>query len=232
MKKTLFASSLALTLGLTGVATHATDADASEMNIDKAELAQLALNNDASLNEQPVQEGAYDYTFTVDGVSYHFWSDGVHFGWSYDGFGNAPASAESTSVAQPAQTEVQDVNAEASQSTGDNTASDVQQAEPHVPYATQAPAPATTQTSTAGSGVNSHLELIKSRESGGDYGAINPTSGAAGAYQFLPSTWNAVAQSIDPSYVGVNPASAPASVQDRFAQHLYNTAGPGQWVTA
>ncbi len=26
-------------------------------------------------------------------------------------------------------------------------------------------------------------------ESGGDYGAVNPSSGAGGAYQILPSTW-------------------------------------------
>ena len=26
-------------------------------------------------------------------------------------------------------------------------------------------------------------------ESGGNYGAVNPSSGAGGAYQILPSTW-------------------------------------------
>ncbi|REI00940.1 transglycosylase [Staphylococcus felis] len=225
MKKTLFASTLALTLGFTGVATHATDANAAEENIDKAELAELASSNDPSLNQHPIHEGAYDYTFTLDGVSYHFWSNGTQFGWSYNGYGNV-----TDTVAQPSQFDIQDVNTQATQSNGSNTVSNVQQSNTQAPAATSAPQ--TTQTSTASTGVNAHLALIKDRESGGNYSAINPTSGAAGAYQFLQPTWDSVARSIDPSYVGKNPASAPASVQDRFAQYLYNTAGPSQWVTA
>lgn len=224
MKKTLLASSLAVAIGATGVAAHTTDAHASEVSqssIDKAALAHKALNNDPSLNQSPIQAGAYDYKFTFEGTNFHFWSDGTHFGWSYNGFGKA-------TVAQ-----THDVSAQASQQSETNNAAAVQynqQASTQAPAATQAPK--TTQTSTSGSGVNSHLQLIKQRESGGDYSAVNPSSGAAGAYQFLPSTWNAVAQQVDPSYVGVNPAQAPAAVQDKFAQHLYNTGGAGHWVTA
>ncbi|PTE90624.1 transglycosylase, partial [Staphylococcus cohnii] len=85
----------------------------------------------------------------------------------------------------------------------------------------------TTTTSTeASSGssvnVNSHLQQIAQRESGGDITAINPSSGAAGKYQFLQSTWDSVAPS---EYVGQSPASAPESVQDAAAVKLYNTAG-------
>ncbi|PTG85072.1 transglycosylase [Staphylococcus chromogenes] len=234
MKKTLLASSLAVAIGATGVAAHTTDAHASEAtqsSIDQAQLAQLAqkaLNNDQSLNESPIQAGAYDYNFTYEGTNFHFWSDGTYFGWSYNGFGGQTAS-EQTSVAQPAQ--IQDVASQASTQSESNTAaSTTQQASSEAPAATEAPK--TTQTSTSGSGVNSHLQLIKQRESGGDYSAVNPSSGAAGAYQFLPSTWDSVAQQVDPSYVGVNPAQAPAAVQDKFAQHLYNTGGAGHWVTA
>lgn len=231
MKKTLLASSLAVAIGATGVAAHTTDAHASEAtqsSIDQAQLAQKALNNDQSLNESPIQAGAYDYNFTYEGTNFHFWSDGTQFGWSYNGFGGQTAS-EQTSVAQPAQ--IQDVASQAStQSESSTVASTTQQASSEAPAATEAPK--TTQTSTSGSGVNSHLQLIKQRESGGDYSAVNPSSGAAGAYQFLPSTWDAVAQQVDPSYVGVNPAQAPAAVQDKFAQHLYNTGGAGHWVTA
>lgn len=231
MKKTLLASSLAVAIGATGVAAHTTDAHASEAtqsSIDQAQLAQKALNNDQSLNESPIQAGAYDYNFTYEGTNFHFWSDGTYFGWSYNGFGGQTAS-EQTSVAQPAQ--IQDVASQASTRSESNTAaSTTQQASSEAPAATEAPK--TTQTSTSGSGVNSHLQLIKQRESGGDYSAVNPSSGAAGAYQFLPSTWDSVAQQVDPSYVGVNPAQAPAAVQDKFAQHLYNTGGAGHWVTA
>lgn len=231
MKKTFLASSLAVAIGATGVAAHTTDAHASEAtqsSIDQAQLAQKALNNDQSLNESPIQAGAYDYNFTYEGTNFHFWSDGTYFGWSYNGFDGKTAS-EQTSVAQPAQ--IQDVASQASTQSESNTvASTTQQASSEAPAATEAPK--TTQTSTSGSGVNSHLQLIKQRESGGDYSVVNPSSGAAGAYQFLPSTWDAVAQQVDPSYVGVNPAQAPAAVQDKFAQHLYDTAGPSQWVTA
>ena len=224
MKKTLLASSLAVAIGATGVAAHTTDAHASEVSqssIDKAALAHKALNNDPSLNQSPIQAGAYDYKFTYKGTNFHFWSDGTYFGWSYNGYGQA-------TVAQ-----TQDVSAQASTQAETNNAAAVQsnqQASTQAPAATQAPK--TSTTSTSGSGVNSHLQLIKQRESGGDYTAVNPSSGAAGAYQFLPSTWNAVAQQVDPSYVGVNPAQAPAAVQDKFAQHLYNTGGAGHWVTA
>ncbi|MGV3244788.1 transglycosylase SLT domain-containing protein [Staphylococcus sp. 11261D007BR] len=223
MKKTLFASSLALTLGLTGVAGHATDADAAESNINEQELAQLALNEDASLNESPIQEGAYDYTFTLDGVSYHFWSDGVQFGWSYNGFGTA--SDENTSVAQPTQTDVQDVNAEATQSTGDNTVSNVQQSSEQAPETAAAPQPETTQTSSSNTGSitlgngntagatgssaaqemasrtgvpASTWEMIIARESNGQVNAQNP-SGASGLFQTMPG-WgatNTVDQQLD-----------------------------------
>ncbi|OMG45057.1 transglycosylase, partial [Paenibacillus macerans] len=90
-----------------------------------------------------------------------------------------------------------------------------------------------TSSSKASSGssvnVNSHLQQIAQRESGGDIHAINPSSGAAGKYQFLQSTWDSVAPS---QYKGVSPAKAPESVQDRAAVKLYNTGGPGHWVTA
>src|SRR5699024_1940136 len=77
--------------------------------------------------------------------------------------------------------------------------------------------------------VNDHLKLIAQRESGGDITAINPSSGAAGKYQFLQTTWDSVAPA---EYVGVSPASAPEHVQDAAAQKLYNEVGPSQWVTA
>ncbi|MDN6750184.1 MAG: transglycosylase family protein, partial [Staphylococcus equorum] len=55
------------------------------------------------------------------------------------------------------------------------------------------------------------------------------SSGAAGKYQFLQSTWDSVAPA---AYQGVSPTEAPESVQDAAAVKLYNTAGASQWVTA
>ena len=62
-------------------------------------------------------------------------------------------------------------------------------------------------------------------ESGGDYGAVNPSSGAGGAYQILPSTWEL--------YGGQGePQSAPKAEQDRIAAEIYADSGGSAWVCA
>ncbi len=62
-------------------------------------------------------------------------------------------------------------------------------------------------------------------ESGGDYGALNPSSGAGGAYQILPSTWEL--------YGGEgNPEDAPKSEQDAIAAQIWADSGGGAWVCA
>ncbi|HEY8109136.1 MAG TPA: transglycosylase family protein, partial [Patescibacteria group bacterium] len=70
------------------------------------------------------------------------------------------------------------------------------------------------QQSSGGGGGGCGLDVIKQRESGGDYRAQNPSSTASGAYQVLNGTWG--------GYGGYQRAGdAPASVQDKFAQELY-----------
>lgn len=60
-------------------------------------------------------------------------------------------------------------------------------------------------------------------ESGGNYGAVNPSSGAGGAYQILPSTWQL--------YGGKgSPESAPKAEQDAIAAQIWADSGPGAWV--
>jgi muramidase (phage lysozyme) len=62
-------------------------------------------------------------------------------------------------------------------------------------------------------------------ESGGNYGAINPSSGAGGAYQILPSTWDL--------YGGSGaPQDAPKGEQDRIAAEIWADSGGGAWVCA
>jgi muramidase (phage lysozyme) len=74
------------------------------------------------------------------------------------------------------------------------------------------------------------LECIKHRESRGQYGVVNGSSGAAGAYQFMPGTWDNTARSAGRTdLVGVNPANASPSDQDAMAQHLLSTQGLGPW---
>jgi septal ring factor EnvC (AmiA/AmiB activator) len=62
-------------------------------------------------------------------------------------------------------------------------------------------------------------------ESGGNYSALNPSSGAGGAYQILPSTWNL--------YGGKGaPQDAPKAEQDRIAAEIWADSGGSAWVCA
>jgi septal ring factor EnvC (AmiA/AmiB activator) len=62
-------------------------------------------------------------------------------------------------------------------------------------------------------------------ESGGNYGAVNPGSGAGGAYQILPSTWAL--------YGGQGaPQDAPKAEQDRIAAEIWADSGGSAWVCA
>ena len=62
-------------------------------------------------------------------------------------------------------------------------------------------------------------------ESGGNYGALNPSSGAGGAYQILPSTWDL--------YGGQGaPQDAPKEEQDRIAAEIWADSGGSAWVCA
>jgi septal ring factor EnvC (AmiA/AmiB activator) len=62
-------------------------------------------------------------------------------------------------------------------------------------------------------------------ESGGNYQALNSSSGAGGAYQILPSTWRA--------YGGQGaPQDAPKAEQDRIAAEIWADSGPSAWSCA
>ncbi|MFF5908970.1 transglycosylase family protein [Staphylococcus cohnii] len=222
MKKTVLASTLAVGLGVTGFAAG-NSADAAEQDVDKAELANLAQSNPEQLNAAPVQEGSYSYNFNYNGLNYNFESNGQTWSWSY----GEGSSANASTVEQPQQAQTQ-------------TEQPAQQAAPQTEQPQQPQQEATTKASTqssssneASSGssvnVNSHLQAIAQRESGGDLKAVNPSSGAAGKYQFLQSTWDSVAPA---EYKGVSPTEAPESVQDAAAVKLYNEVGASQWVTA
>lgn len=122
MKKTILASSLAVALGVTGYATQAdqNQAHASEQNIDKAHLAELAQNNASELNEKPLHAGAYHYDFVLGGFEYKFDSDGQSWSWSYDVAGSQSASTNvSSNSAQ------QDVSAQASTNTNEKSSNEV-----------------------------------------------------------------------------------------------------------
>lgn len=59
-------------------------------------------------------------------------------------------------------------------------------------------------------------------ESGGDWRAVNASTGAGGAYQILPSTWTAYGGS------GLPQDASPAQ-QSAIAAKIYASAGPSAW---
>jgi hypothetical protein len=62
-------------------------------------------------------------------------------------------------------------------------------------------------------------------ESGGDFTAVNPSSGAGGAYQILPSTWHL--------YGGEGlPQDASPEEQSRIAALIWADSGASAWECA
>jgi hypothetical protein len=81
---------------------------------------------------------------------------------------------------------------------------------------------AATGSSTSYSGGYSIPSSIVMCESGGNWGAVNPSSGAGGAYQILPSTWAA--------YGGTGlPQDASPAEQSAIAARIWAASGPSAW---
>lgn len=87
---------------------------------------------------------------------------------------------------------------------------------------TQVSRPITQPSSVSYSGGYSIPSSIVSCESGGNWGAVNASSGAGGAYQILPSTWAA--------YGGTGaPQDASPAEQSAIAARIYAADGPSAW---
>jgi len=106
------------------------------------------------------------------------------------------------------------------------------------PTTTTAPAPSTPPLPPdyAGTpGTSAHhddpfLSCVRQRESGGNYGAVNPSGPYLGAYQFLQPTWNVTAAHAGRSdLVGVPANLASPYDQDEMAWVLYQWQGKGPW---
>lgn len=101
-------------------------------------------------------------------------------------------------------------------------------AAPAAASTTQAPAAPATQTVTGSSNTattsGSPLPACTWQpESGGNPSAVNPSSGAGGYYQIMPSTWAA--------YGGTGaPQDAPMSEQSAIAQKVWASQGPSAWT--
>jgi predicted nucleic acid-binding Zn-ribbon protein len=68
-------------------------------------------------------------------------------------------------------------------------------------------------------------EAIVMCESGGNFNAVNPSSGAGGAYQILPSTWRLYGGS-------GSPQDASPSQQSQIASQIWADSGPSAWACA
>lgn len=94
------------------------------------------------------------------------------------------------------------------------------------PVVTPTAAPVATAPTSAPSSYSGGYTIpssIVQCESGGNYSAVNPSSGAGGAYQILPSTWAA--------YGGQGlPQNASPAEQGAIAAKIYASQGPGAWV--
>ena len=72
---------------------------------------------------------------------------------------------------------------------------------------------------------------VRHHESRGIYSVVNRGSGAAGAYQFMPTTWNNAARDAGRAdLVGVNPSAASPADQDAIARYVYTTQGARPWA--
>jgi LysM repeat protein len=84
-----------------------------------------------------------------------------------------------------------------------------------------APAPAQAAATYSGASGSFQSCVIRT-ESGGNAGAVNPSSGAGGLYGFLPSTWQGL------GYSGL-PQNAPVSVQNAAFAKEYAQSGGSAW---
>ena len=87
------------------------------------------------------------------------------------------------------------------------------------PAAVTQPASTLTATYSGGSG---YQACVIAAESGGNPSAVNPSSGAGGLYQFLPSTWAALGHS------GL-PQNASVAEQNQAFQQEYAQSGGAAW---
>jgi resuscitation-promoting factor RpfC len=88
----------------------------------------------------------------------------------------------------------------------------------------QAPVSAQVAAVSYGGGVPASFQAcVIARESGGNARAVNPSSGAGGLYQFLPSSWSAL------GYSGL-PEDASVAVQTQAFDKLYAEDGGSPWL--
>lgn len=197
-------------------------ADASEINFE--DLANKAQHNSPELVQHPVHAGAYDYNFTREGINYHFYSDGTHFGYEWhntlvenptqDHLTPNPNATTNNTVAKQEQAPTQEVvkrnEGVKSYSAPSQSTSSVKLSNGNTPGATGS---SVAQEMAKRTGVPaSTWEHIIARESNGDPNAHN-LSGAHGLLQTMP----------------VHGSTATVSDQVNSAVRAFNAQGLSAW---
>lgn len=197
-------------------------ADASEINFE--DLANKAQHNSPELVQHPVHAGAYDYNFTREGINYHFYSDGTHFGYEWhntlventtqDHLTPNPNATTNNTVAKQEQAPTQEVvkrdEGVKSYSAPSQSTSSVKLSNGNTPGSVGS---SVAQEMAKRTGVSaSTWEHIIARESNGDPNAHNP-SGAHGLLQTMP----------------VHGSTATVSDQVNSAVRAFNAQGLSAW---
>ena len=99
MKKTIFATlALGATITFSGVSSNEASAD----EIDYNKLAEQAKTNAPEINNEPIQEGNYDFSFSDGEFTYHFYNYNGIFGYEYQ-YGSTQVNNTSSQLASQEQ---------------------------------------------------------------------------------------------------------------------------------
>ena len=111
MKKTIFATlALGATITFGGVSSNEASAD----EIDYNKLAEQAKTNAPEINNEPIQEGNYDFSFSDGEFTYHFYNYNGIFGYEYQ-YGSTQVNNTSSQLASQEQTGEQKVDQQQAQ---------------------------------------------------------------------------------------------------------------------
>jgi muramidase (phage lysozyme) len=128
------------------------------------------------------------------------------------------ARAEEAAAVQSLQSQVAGWEQQVQQAIAAQQAQEAQQAQ-------QATAAQAQQTVSDWVGNYAIPQAIVMCESGGNFSALNPSSGAGGAYQILPSTWRLYGGS-------GSPQDASPQQQSQIASQIWADSGPSAWECA
>ena len=200
MKKTIFATlALGATITFSGVSSNEASAD----EIDYNKLAEQAKTNAPEINNEPIQEGNYDFSFSDGEFTYHFYNYNGIFGYEYQ-YGSTQVNNTSSQLASQEQTGEQKVDQQQAQfdtqneiDTNKATSSNEQPKQVEAPKKEVKQEVATKSTASnssieaqilAAGGDQAMIEIAK-RESTLNPNATNASSGAQGLFQGLGKSW-------------------------------------------